>query len=77
MAENAGVGVDERWKEKFGVWIVRDTNSIYALVAVCVQDQGPGVAPEIRRRLFERFVHGPSDDGAVQPIGTGLGLAIV
>ena len=29
-------GVDERWKEKFGVWIVRDTNSIYALVAVCV-----------------------------------------
>ena len=28
--------MDERWKEKFGVWIVRDTNSIYALVAVCV-----------------------------------------
>jgi cytochrome b6-f complex iron-sulfur subunit len=30
-----GLGVDERWKEKFGVWIVRNTNSIYALVAVC------------------------------------------
>jgi len=30
------LGVDERWKEKYGVWIVRDTNSIYALVAVCV-----------------------------------------
>ncbi|HTR01585.1 MAG TPA: Rieske 2Fe-2S domain-containing protein [Thermoanaerobaculia bacterium] len=30
------LGVDERWKEKFGIWIVRDTNSIYALVAVCV-----------------------------------------
>jgi cytochrome b6-f complex iron-sulfur subunit len=30
------LGVDERWKEKFGVWIVRDTASIYALVAVCV-----------------------------------------
>jgi cytochrome b6-f complex iron-sulfur subunit len=29
-------GVDERWKEKFGVWIVRNTDSIYALVAVCV-----------------------------------------
>jgi len=28
--------VDERWKEKFGVWIVRNTDSIYALVAVCV-----------------------------------------
>ena len=31
-----GLGVDERWKEKFGVWIVRNTDSIYALVAVCV-----------------------------------------
>ena len=28
-------GVDERWKEKYGVWIVRSTESIYALVAVC------------------------------------------
>jgi two-component system OmpR family sensor kinase len=46
-------------------------------VAVCVRDHGPGVAPEVQRRLFERFVHGSSDDGAVQPVGTGLGLAIV
>jgi cytochrome b6-f complex iron-sulfur subunit len=30
------VGVDERWKEKFGVWIVRNTQEIYALIAVCV-----------------------------------------
>ena len=29
-------GVDERWKEKYGVWIVRSTEAIYALVAVCV-----------------------------------------
>ena len=29
-------GVDERWKEKYGVWIVRNTTSIYALVATCV-----------------------------------------
>ena len=28
--------VDERWKEKFGIWIVRNTDSIYALVATCV-----------------------------------------
>jgi cytochrome b6-f complex iron-sulfur subunit len=26
----------ERWKEKYGVWIVRSTEAIYALVAVCV-----------------------------------------
>ena len=37
-----GPGVDERWKDKFGVWIVRtpddivqDTSGFYALVAVC------------------------------------------
>jgi len=30
-----GLGVDERWKEKYGVWIVRNSDSIYALVAVC------------------------------------------
>jgi cytochrome b6-f complex iron-sulfur subunit len=28
-------GVDERWKEKYGIWIVRNTDSIYALVATC------------------------------------------
>ena len=37
-----GMGVDEQWKDKFGVWIVRtpddivqDTSGFYALVAVC------------------------------------------
>jgi len=47
------------------------------LVAVRVRDHGPGVSPEIRPRLFERFVHGPAGEGAAQPAGTGLGLAIV
>ena len=37
-----GVGVDERWKDKFGVWLVRtaedlvhDDSGFYALIAVC------------------------------------------
>src|SRR5215472_18724483 len=30
------LGVDERWKEKYGIWVVRNTTSIYALVATCV-----------------------------------------
>ena len=47
------------------------------LVAVRVRDHGPGVAPEVRPKLFERFVRGPAADGAAQPSGTGLGLAIV
>jgi K+-sensing histidine kinase KdpD len=47
------------------------------LVAVRVRDRGPGVAPEVRPRLFQRFAHGPALEGAAGPAGTGLGLAIV
>jgi len=47
------------------------------LVAVRVRDHGPGVAPDVRPRLFERFAHGPAGDGIAQAAGTGLGLAIV
>lgn len=41
-------------------------------VAIEVKNRGPGVAPEVRDRLFERFVTTRRDSG-----GTGLGLAIV
>ena len=44
------------------------------LATVRVADQGPGIPPELRGRLFQRFVRGDSEAG--QP-GTGLGLAIV
>jgi K+-sensing histidine kinase KdpD len=47
------------------------------LAGVRVRDQGPGVAPEVRSRLFERFVHGQTEAGTAEPAGTGLGLAIV
>jgi signal transduction histidine kinase len=41
-----------------------------AAVRIDIQDTGPGIAPEIRERIFEPFVsHG-------KPTGTGLGLAI-
>ncbi len=34
--EEYGVGiVDERWKERFGVWIVRDEEGLFALSTVC------------------------------------------
>lgn len=37
---------------------------------VAVIDQGPGIAPDLLPRIFERFVRGPDSTG------TGLGLAI-
>ena len=42
-------------------------------VELVVTDQGPGIAPEWRERVFERFVRVPDQQ---QP-GSGLGLAIV
>jgi signal transduction histidine kinase len=42
-----------------------------------VADDGPGIPPDQRRQVFDRFVRGegPADTATVQ--GTGLGLAIV
>lgn len=41
-------------------------------VTIRVIDSGPGVAPELRDRLFNRFVKSAADGAS----GTGLGLAI-
>ncbi|WP_406278836.1 sensor histidine kinase [Embleya sp. NBC_00896] len=38
---------------------------------VCVDDDGPGIAPELREVVFERFRRGPDSPGA------GLGLTLV
>jgi two-component system, OmpR family, phosphate regulon sensor histidine kinase PhoR len=47
-------------------------------IAVRVIDHGPGVAPEDRNRIFERFVRGASSEGARPQVrGSGIGLALV
>ena len=41
-----------------------------------VTDDGPGIAPDLQLRIFERFIHG--DDAARSTSGgSGLGLSIV
>lgn len=41
-------------------------------ILLCVADQGPGIAPALRQKVFERFYRIPGQDAA----GSGLGLAI-
>ena len=52
-----------------GVW----TGSAEGQATLIVQDDGPGVPPELVPGLFERFVRGAGDRGG----SFGLGLAIV
>jgi signal transduction histidine kinase len=40
---------------------------------IAVEDRGPGVAPELRTRIFEPFARGRATDRAA---GTGLGLGL-
>jgi two-component system, OmpR family, sensor histidine kinase MtrB len=42
-----------------------------------VDDDGPGVKPEDREAVFDRFVRGPSTNARGDSPGTGLGLALV
>ncbi|GAP62865.1 hypothetical protein ARMA_1288 [Ardenticatena maritima] len=46
-----------------------------AYLRVDVQDDGPGVAPEYREAIFDKFSQVPLPDGR-RPHGTGLGLPI-
>jgi signal transduction histidine kinase len=41
---------------------------------ISVSDRGPGIPPDMRRRLFRPFARGGHDDA---PAGLGLGLALV
>jgi signal transduction histidine kinase len=56
-----------------GTHIRAGTISDGTTARVVVEDDGPGIEPAIRRKVFDRFVRGAGDGGR----GSGLGLAIV
>jgi signal transduction histidine kinase len=56
-----------------GTRIHASTERAGADAVLVVADSGPGIPPELRQRVFERFVRGGRDGGR----GSGLGLAIV
>jgi signal transduction histidine kinase len=58
-----------------GTTISAETGTLFGRPFLAVADDGPGVPPAERPRLFERFYRGSSGRGAGP--GTGLGLAVV
>ncbi|GEM_PF-1457487 len=69
---NAAIYTPDEGRISVGVW--PDTDADEAVISV--RDSGPGITPEDREHLFEKFYRGGNaltrQDG-----GTGLGLAIV
>jgi two-component system OmpR family sensor kinase len=59
-----GTAVDVRARGEDG-WVVLE-----------VSDEGPGIPPELRSQIFDRFVRGNGDRGS-SAAGSGLGLSIV
>jgi len=62
-----------------GAQVRLDATSRGDVVVIDVVDHGPGIAPEQRERVFERFARGnsPAQTGQIPTGGTGIGLAIV
>jgi signal transduction histidine kinase len=54
-----------------------DVSRVGGRVRIFVDDAGPGVAPEDRERIFERFTRGRGGSREHGPTGVGLGLALV
>jgi len=58
-----------------GTVVVVTIRAEFDSVRVSVRDRGPGIAPEFRSRIFQRFAQADSSDSRAKG-GTGLGLSI-
>jgi K+-sensing histidine kinase KdpD len=45
-------------------------------VRIVVEDEGPGIKPELRDQVFKKFYRATSEGDKKKPSGTGMGLAI-
>jgi two-component system OmpR family sensor kinase len=60
-----------------GTPVVASAERVDGTIRLQVADRGPGVPPELRGRIFERFARTLESDGERPEGSSGLGLAIV
>ena len=60
-----------------GTSISARTGVFDGVPTLVIEDDGPGIPPEMRQHVFDRFVRVGGDSGGGRRRGTGLGLAIV
>ncbi|MBV9211042.1 MAG: DUF4118 domain-containing protein, partial [Acidobacteria bacterium] len=57
---------------------ISSEQTLDGLIQIAVEDEGEGIPPELRERVFDKFFRATRDGdvSTLQPSGTGMGLAI-
>lgn len=76
LAQALGNVIDNAGRYAGGLTAIHVTATSDAIV-IDLDDNGPGVDPDERRAIFERFARGTAGRRAGDATGTGLGLALV
>ena len=77
LVNNARIHAPAGTHVKVGVQTIAGTASAPGFVRLSVADDGPGIAPELRATVFDRFVRGDTSRSRQGKGSSGLGLSIV
>ena len=77
LVNNARIHTPAGTHVKVGVQMIAGTASTPGFVRLSVDDDGPGIAPELRATVFDRFVRGDTSRSRQGKGSSGLGLSIV
>lgn len=77
LVNNARIHTPAGTHVKVGVQVIGGGASVPGFVRLSVADDGPGIAPELRATVFDRFVRGDTSRSRQGKGSSGLGLSIV
>ena len=77
LVNNARIHTPAGTRVKVGVQVIGGGASAPGFVRMSVADDGPGIPPELRATVFDRFVRGDTSRSRQGKGSSGLGLSIV